>query len=475
MPGHVDLLGVRGEPVGLRHGNLGERPVNVLQQDTFGWYTIFTQTNVSATVFQVEANRTAGASLITTYCRPNCSDPTASANLSVQMWVHEVAFANLTSAGSVSTPSGPEPALALLNSSVQVQGNFSQVVHEVIPPAARSTTGTPRTFYSALFVSSTGSAALTFAPALGLFPESLTAGSWNSTSAYRASGAWSMSDEFTQTSFAGVTRTIHGTNPGRVSSGAGTVTLRGSTMSSLQLKGGTATTATQLEVGGPFVLWDGLILVPAGAELLQPPAAGASSTAAPPWSADEAGWETVSTSAVDIGRSSPTGHVPILASSTAYEPTSSDSGNEAMNYTTTALTPDDGPGTLVVQGQPIAVSQGTDPHVHRPGLLILLPDVPVALAGRPRARHRPGRGRRGRRGGRRGPPASAPPGAVAERADLPARGSTRSTSPSAQPGPPGGPNRTPRRPLVGPGSSEAHRYGKSRGDRRGQSGPAGCA
>jgi len=128
-------------------------------------------------------------------------------------------------------------------------------------------------------------------------------------------------------------------------------------MSSLQLKGGTATTATQLEVGGPFVLWDGLILVPAGAELLQPPVAGASSTAAPPWSADEAGWETVSTSAVDIGRSSPTGHVPILASSTAYEPTSSDSGNEAMNYTTTALTPDDGPGTLVVQGQPIAVSQ----------------------------------------------------------------------------------------------------------------------
>jgi hypothetical protein len=272
------------------------------------------------------------------------------------MWVREVAFANLTSSGTVSTPSGPEPAFALQNSSVQVQGNFSQVVHEVIPPAAHSPSGAVRTFNSALYVSSAGSATLTFAPALGLLPENLSVGSWNSTATYHANGAWSMNYSFSKTSFAGVTKTVTGTNPGRVTSAVGTLTVRGSTLGGLELNGGAASTATRLQVGGPFILWDGLILVPAGSELLQPPVGATGTSAAMPWSSDEAGWETAATSAVDVGRASSIAHLPVLASSTAYDPSSSDSGTAAINYTTAALTPDDGPGTLVMQGEPINVA-----------------------------------------------------------------------------------------------------------------------
>jgi hypothetical protein len=329
------------------------------QSATFNWSTVVNQTNTSSTTFEVQVTRTAWGTMTANYCRPDCTDATATANLSVRLWVREVGFANLTSTGTVSAASGPVAAWALEDSAFSIAGNLTQSVRETT--SASATTAVPvlhtRTASSNLFVAVTGHASLAFAPALGLFPLDLSAGSWNSTSVYQVTGGWTTNDQYTQTTFAGATKTITGSSPGSVTSRTGIITLQGTTLGGLTLSTGAATTAVQVHVSHPFVLWDGLVVVPAGSDLMQaaaPTAAVGAPTSTTPWNELAAGLESASTSSVDLGAR--VGHLPILASATAYAPTSSDSNTPAINYTTTDAAPLDGPGTVIVQGEPEQVA-----------------------------------------------------------------------------------------------------------------------
>ncbi|HEV2166101.1 MAG TPA: hypothetical protein VGS23_03865, partial [Thermoplasmata archaeon] len=52
----------------------------------FGEHVVLTETNTSATTRQIEGVRTVGASYFAQYCRPDCTHPNASANLSLRAW-----------------------------------------------------------------------------------------------------------------------------------------------------------------------------------------------------------------------------------------------------------------------------------------------------------------------------------------------------------------------------------------------------
>ena len=58
----------------------------------FGVQVVLRQVNTSATTYELTANRTMVADVFAQYCRPSCTNPTASANLTAKAW--EVAHAS---------------------------------------------------------------------------------------------------------------------------------------------------------------------------------------------------------------------------------------------------------------------------------------------------------------------------------------------------------------------------------------------
>lgn len=329
----------------------------------YGWNTVLTQRNESATNFQLEVNRTVGASLFVNYCRPDCSSPSRSLNITERAWETQLAFANFTTAGTVNTSSGPAPALAILNSTVSEKGKLSEAAE------GRVTTlrGTIATASESLSIFSFGRTSVSFQPPLGLFPTAGNATSWSAASSYSASGSWTVTLSTQVTTFYGVTNSASQSFPGSFTGLSGTIELNGSTGAGTRLTNGAAVAPVTLTLNGPFTSWEGFILVPNAADLFAENSAS--------WRGEPAGGQIASTQTVDVATAGSVGHFPFLASSTRYLASSTDAGTVSLDsgvgssVASTPLPPPagsangsevDGPAPLTIQAEPepTGVAQG---------------------------------------------------------------------------------------------------------------------
>jgi hypothetical protein len=319
-----------------------------------GWlayHVILTQTNTSSSLFMLEANRTIGFAYSAVYCEPTCgSGAKVSINITVSAWEHDTGFANFTRTGTVYEGGMSTPALGLVNSSVETASNLTESVQYSVHTLLRTGSG-----WQALYVALASHATVTFSPPLGLIPLNVTAGAaWNSSSAYHLEGAGSGAVSYNRFASNG---TLHHTSfswsPSITNSGV--VDLEGRDLGNLTLASGQTTPVLTLAVTGPFEPREGIIWVPASADLF-----GAGRSAFQSQSTDSVG---VSTSMVDW---SPDlrGHAGLLASATGFNPSpdASDAVGQSPSTLTSAGTFGVGPavGEQVgssVQAQPETVPQ----------------------------------------------------------------------------------------------------------------------
>ena len=321
---------------------------------SYGWNTILTQRNVSNRGVEVGVNRTVGASLFVTYCRPDCNAPTRTLNITERVWESENASANLTTMGTVYSSGIPAQAVALENSSVRLRGNLTESATAVVNTLRGKASASEH-----FAVETSGRATVSFSPALGLFPNNLSLPTWNSSSAYTASGSWSIQTSFATVPFFGAPASSSRVYPGSFSDAQGTVAVVGSTDGPRTLANGQLTTQVLLSVSGPFTSWEGFILLPNGSDLL--------SSSSAPWDTDPVGAQIALPQTIDVQDPSAVGHLPILASATRYQPSATDSGAVSLDSgVTSALTGVgssggngtalmDGPGASTIQAQPESV------------------------------------------------------------------------------------------------------------------------
>ena len=309
----------------------------------FGVQVALTEVNTSATTFELTANRTMVGDVFASYCRPSCSSPTAAANLTLRAWEVAHASANFTTTGQVNGAHGPVPAVAIVDSSVSARANLTETeTIQLFGPAASHTASWDLSVHSDTF------AALSFAPALGLVPDNLSATpNWTASSQFHGSGSWQVGFDYRHTPLSGPPVGANRSSSGTVS-GTGNVSLQGMVVGPLALRGGISTDAVRIFVSGPFAVREGFILVPTGADLF-----GASGD----WKGEAVGDSTAGTDAIDYAPSP--GERPTLeASATTYAATSSAAQLSAPAGVTTMASPAaDGTGPQTVQAQPESASQ----------------------------------------------------------------------------------------------------------------------
>jgi len=324
---------------------------------TYGFSVILNETaNTSSggvTNTTVHLNRTIGALISVEYCLGRCSSGTELANYSFHEWEVANAWANVTTGGTVAVAGGGSvAALALSNSSESDRAYLRESIqlgHGAVP--AR---------YDSLFVNVTGSAEVALSPSLGLFPLNLSAlapgATWSSSSAYNATGAVVWSAWLSNWG----SSVVH---PGNFSSGAtdalagtGTVSLTGTyPAGSIFSYDHTAFPALNLTIAGPFTLREGVLLVPADADLF--------ASGSQPWSGNESGSSIVTSSFVDVHPgASYQGHLPIVASSASWVSVTTDAAATLVpSAPGTPLAPSSVPASAsnatVVQGQPESIAQ----------------------------------------------------------------------------------------------------------------------
>jgi hypothetical protein len=310
-------------------------------REFLGVQVVLTQTNTSATTFELSANRTVVGIISAAYCRPNCQSPTESAFVSLRAWEVVDATANFTTASSVVGGSGAVPAVGIVNSSVRSSANVSErALVNVTGPLGVHTAS----FY--LGVRASVQAAFQFSPALGLVPTNLSATpTWSSQSSYTGNGSGFLAYRATHTTFAGLTTTVG--NSSRFSANAsGTVSVQGSTLDPVRLDGGIDTTAVRLVVSGPFSVREGFMLLPSGADLF---------SAHGGWQSQSVGGQTAGTDAVDY-RPSAGSHVGLEASTTVFAGSASD----VTSASPLALgLPAASSGSTTLQAQPETAAQAS--------------------------------------------------------------------------------------------------------------------
>ena len=222
-----------------------------------GWHVIFTATNTSTSTFELEAQRTIGASYFADLCVPNCSAPKMHMNLTVTGWETDAGFANFTTNGTVYENGTAVQALAFENASSQSAGNlseamsFSGMMHNMTLSASQAFT-----------LAGHSNAAIRFTPALGLVPWNVQANdTWNASSAFSAQGAWGASWSAQRTGFTGVTVRSSG-HAGAQVNASGNVSVYGEDLGLITLDNGQTVPEIVLAVYGPFDDADGVILIP---------------------------------------------------------------------------------------------------------------------------------------------------------------------------------------------------------------------
>jgi hypothetical protein len=216
---------------------------------TYGYSVILTQTNVSATQFELFANRTMGATLSVEYCYPSCTSPVTMGTIYHHAWESVDSWANLTTAGTVQANGENVSAIALVNAHTTLAGSLFDTAQGAVRSALLS-------------ANVTANAVVNFTTPLGLLPENLSAPiSWTSSATFVASGAYSLNFYYR---FVGphVKETIGPANLSGAVNRSGEVSVSGSTQGSTVSLGGSPFTNVSLTVAGPFAVREGFILVP---------------------------------------------------------------------------------------------------------------------------------------------------------------------------------------------------------------------
>jgi hypothetical protein len=318
---------------------------------TFGYTVTIWDNNTSATTFELTILRTMGAAFSIQFCSPSCSSPTNWVNVSYRAWETTTGISNFTTQASVHENGTNVPAIGLLNSSVWVRANLTETYDAHLPVLGWSVDKTR--YLSGNIV---GRSSVTFAPALGLFPVSLTPGtSWDSTSAFEATGAANYSLYYA--AHGPVRSTVIGPITGPVSVAAhGNVTVDGAYAvgSSVEL-GGVTYPAITLTVLGPFSVREGVIFVPSTVDLF------GSSTA--PVAGNATGATSVEQSTLDV-KAFAGGHFGLAASSWHYvidsaNPYDAANSGASSSGMAPAASAGNSVSSVTVQGEPETASQST--------------------------------------------------------------------------------------------------------------------
>ncbi|MCI4347013.1 MAG: hypothetical protein L3J97_00125 [Thermoplasmata archaeon] len=311
----------------------------------FGWHVVLTQTNLTATTFQLEIVRTMGFTVYASFCNPDCAHPLATANITARAWERSVGFANFSSVGSVVLNGSSVPAIALIDEHALTSGNLTETltgtIHRIL--------GLPTTATGFVSIHDAATIAVVFSPALGLFPLHLAAGDvWSATSAFTASGAWDGAYVASRTGFNGTPVSAVRTFAGNAS-GSGNVSLLGAYAGDVQLDDGETPSIVHLTLHGPFDAREGVLLLPAGSDLF--------ATAGHDWSNVQASQETAGTSALDLALQG-VGHFGLLASSTDYSGAASNPNDPGTApAVVSGFVPAAAPSGAQLQGQPETVNQ----------------------------------------------------------------------------------------------------------------------
>lgn len=331
---------------------------------TYGYSVILNQTNLTTQTFELAVNRTMGVSLSVEYCAPNCRHPGATATVSHDAWESVDDWANFTTNGTVTENGQTVSAIALLNTHSTLTGSLVDSANSPL-----------RTSYLSANVSA--SAAVNFTTPLGLLPDDLTAASsWNSSSAFTASGAYGVNYHY---HFVGP----HGTITVGPDAAMGAVARSGTVSVSGNVNtapgagvdfGGVPYQNISISVQGPFDAREGFILVPASVDLF-------GTSASTPWSSNETGGASAQLTSLYVHPGAGT-RLGIGGSEWLYS-------SSALNPSTTALVPSgldvpeiasgaDNVGSTPVQGVPIPVDQAQTYD----GCLVSDTSCPSAAAGK---------------------------------------------------------------------------------------------
>lgn len=273
---------------------------------TFGYAVTIYDNSTGPSTFELTVLRTMGVAYTIQFCDPSCGAPTQWANQSYRVYETTTTFANFTSQGTVlANGTSDVPAIALENSTTFLHANLTESSDIYLPQAGELG---PHLRYlgASLFARS----AVTFSPALGLFPVDLSPGStWNSTSSFAEVG--SASYEYYYAAHAPIKTVVIGPITGSVSlSTSGTVSVAGAYPAGSTFQfGGQAYPAITLVVTGPFDVREGIIFVPTLIDLF--------GSAIQPWAGNETGTATAQMATLDL-KTGGGAHVQLVASSWKY-------------------------------------------------------------------------------------------------------------------------------------------------------------
>jgi hypothetical protein len=334
----------------------------------FGWQVVFTATNTTNSTIELTAQRTLVASYNAQYCAPNCDQPRIQGTLNISGIEHDLAYANLTTNGSVTERGLSASAVGILNASSSSQANLTEKL-----VLLGTLNGMSRSGSSVLFASGHSHAFVNFGSmGLGLVPWNVTPGaSWTSAAPFIAGGTWSLSYLYNRSLAGGPS--INGTgNPNGTVNTTGTVRLMGTDLGNVTLKNGLTVPRIQLAVLGPFDLLDGVFFLP---HQFDPFGSGARA-----WAGASLGTAAAATSEVDFALTSDHRSVRIAAAMTAYGSTDSSLAGGSQSITDTSSSPSSAGTTSVpIQAQPETVPQAQkSSQCYTGGCFVASPPGPLA-------------------------------------------------------------------------------------------------
>jgi hypothetical protein len=222
--------------------------VTMSYNSSFGWTVVFTViSNATTGITMLEEQRTLGINVWANVTKPN---------VTVAYFYHAVevdgAFANITNHSIVYVNDQPVPALGILNASTAACSAIEQTLRLTNQTATR---------IASLNVTGVAKASVAFSPSLGLIPLNLTGVyMWNSTSTASTAASWNISYAFTRLN-------------GASGSGSKAGSLSGTTEISLTgyrcwahhlFSDHKSRLGVTLILQGPFIGYDGFILLPRG-------------------------------------------------------------------------------------------------------------------------------------------------------------------------------------------------------------------
>lgn len=274
---------------------------------TYGFASSTVRTNTSNSTFVLAQNQTVGAVVNLTYCVPTCAKPSAEERYFYHSWERWSVVANFTTEANLTIGLRTVRAVGLESSNTTFAANVTEVLTKSV--------GNTTDLLQRLTASVSAEYALSFTPALPLFPANLSLVApnqmWSSISTmYASSGVWDAQYQFigrlghattvsNSGSLDGHGRAVMtaqppptpvGASPGRGPMGPVALTF---TVELVPAGGSVAGRAG-------FDLAEGFIFIPHALDLLQGAAPPPPNPSSPAWNVNSAGNLTLSAGPIDV-------------------------------------------------------------------------------------------------------------------------------------------------------------------------------